>query len=76
MLYRNLNFGQAVSLKLLRITILYTGPPFQSFLTLIYHIIHHGVLALAQPISQQIADAVGADVVLFGCNWRVYQTTL
>jgi len=52
--YRNLNFGQAVSLKLLEITILYTDTPCQSFLTLIYHIICHVVLAFNRCLNKSV----------------------
>ena len=43
-LYRNLNFTQAVALKLLKIIVVCIDASFQFFLTLIYHIIHHAVL--------------------------------
>ena len=65
MWYRNLNFGQAVSVKLLKIRPTIVGVD-TILVFLDIDLTHHppcwdGI----QPMSQQIADAAGADVVLF-----------
>ena len=84
LLYRNLNFRQAVSLKLLKIITVCRDAPCQSFLTMADDVVdqcqldidlpHHlPCCAGTQPMFQQIADAADANVALFGCNWHVYQ---
>jgi len=58
MLYRNLNFGKALSLKMLKITIVCTDTLCQPFLTLIYPIIHHAVLAFRRYLNKSLMHLV------------------
>jgi len=70
-LYRNLNFEQAVSLKLLKIIIVCR---WHTLLVFLDTDLPHHPLSI-QPMSQQIADAAGVDTVLFSCT-GVYTRSL
>ena len=72
--FENFNFRQAMSQKRLKLKIVFVDTPASILLTDLSH--YPSCFASIPSVSQQIVDASGADLVLFGCHWHIIWQTI